>query len=104
MSKELYKQAAQKMLQLFDENKKHEKQAHALQLIYKQVEMGFGELPRSYNELQEKVASLCTQDLNVVEKALELSGGNLDFGRLAVSDPTEFNSTQQFMADIMGNL
>ena len=34
------KEAAQKMLQLHGENKKHIKQAQALKLLFKQAEMG----------------------------------------------------------------
>ena len=80
------KQAAEKMLQLHAMNKEHEKRAHALRLIYKQAELGYGEIPRSFGELQEKVASLVNQDLYVLEKALELTGGNIKLGELDKSD------------------
>lgn len=82
----LRKQAAEKMLQLNATNKEHEKRAHALRLIYKQAELGYGDVPRSFGELQEKVASLLNQDLYVLEKALELTGGNIKLGELDKSD------------------
>lgn len=102
MSKQLYKIAAQKLLQLDSQCKEYEKRAHALQLIYKQAELGYGELPRSYGEMQEKIASLCKQDLNVMEKALELTGGNLKFGELTGDDPHQLDATKQFQASILG--
>jgi hypothetical protein len=100
--KQLYKIAAEKMLQLNKQNKEHEKRAHALRLIYKQVEMGYGELPRSFNEMQTKIASLLTQDLNIVEKALELTGGNLKLGELAQADfSVARNADEMFQANIL---
>jgi hypothetical protein len=80
------KLAAEKLVQLNNENKDHQKRAHALRLIYKQAEMGYGDVPRSYSELQEKIASLVNQDLNVLEKALELTGGNIKLGELDTQD------------------
>ena len=105
MKSNLKKIAAQKMLQLHTSNKEHEKRAHALRLIYKQAEMGYGDIPRSFDELQEKVASLITQDLNVLEKALELTGGNIKLGELANSD-TKLGggtATEVFKASILGD-
>ena len=104
MDSQLRKQAAQKMLQLHTENKEHEKRAYALRLIYKQAELGFGDVPRTYSELEEKLASLIKQDLNVVEKALELTGGNLKLGELDRSDPREMNATDTFQASILNEL
>ncbi|NDC22585.1 MAG: hypothetical protein EBZ49_00420 [Proteobacteria bacterium] len=105
MDNQLRKLAAEKMLQLHKTNKEHEKRAHALRLIYKQAELGFGEVPRSYRELQEKVASLLNQDLNVVEKALELTGGNMKLGELAQQDfSVSADATEQFQAAIIGEL
>lgn len=86
MDKGILKLAAEKMIQLNNENKGHQKRAHALRLIYKQAELGYGEIPRSYNELQEKVAALVNQDLDVLEKALELTGGNIKLGELDTPD------------------
>jgi len=70
------------MLQLNKANKEHEKRARATQLIYKQAELGYVEVPRTYNELQQKVASLMNQDLTVVEKAIEITGGEISLGTL----------------------
>ena len=94
------------MLQLDASNKKHEKQAHATRLIYKQAELGYGEVPRSYNELQEKVASLLTQDLNILEKALELAGGNIKLGELASADYRQSggNAEDDFKASILDEI
>jgi hypothetical protein len=90
------------MLQLHSENKEHVKRAHALRLIFKQAELGFGDVPRSYRELQEKVASLLTQDLVIVEKALELTGGNMKLGELDRTDLSASpDATEQFQAAIM---
>lgn len=100
--KELLKKAADKMLQLNDELKGHEKRAHALRLIYKQAELGYGEVPRSYSELSEKIASLINQDLQVLEKALELTGGNVKLGELSgTTEPMQYNASEQFQAAIL---
>lgn len=99
---EMYKQAAQKMLQMDKTIKEQEKRAHAVRLIYKQAEMGISEVPRTYNELQEKVASLVKQDLHVFEKALELTGGSVKLGELSQAiEPTSYNATESFMAAIL---
>jgi hypothetical protein len=99
---EMYKLAAQKMLQLDKTNKEHEKRAHALRLLYKQAELGYGEIPRSYSDLQEKIASLIGQDLHVMEKALELTGGTVKLGELAQAvEPSQYNATESFMAAIL---
>jgi len=99
----LLKKAAEKMLQLHSANKEHEKRAHALRLLYKQAEMGYGELPRTHRELQEKVATLLNQDLIVLEKALELTGGNIKIGELSsVTDySTSRNATEAFQSAIL---
>lgn len=102
-STHIRKLAAIKMLQLDASNKKHEKQAHATRLIYKQAELGYGEVPRSYSELQEKVAALLNQDLDVLEKALELTGGNIKLGELANVDYRQSggNAEEDFKASIL---
>jgi hypothetical protein len=98
------KVAAEKMLQLHSENKKHIKQARALKLLYKQAEFGLCEVPSSYNELQEKVASLCNQDLNILEKAIDLAGGNYSLGTISSNDPQSLDPSQQFLASMLGEL
>jgi|WetSurSiteA1Bulk_404760.scaffolds.fasta_scaffold244517_1 hypothetical protein len=101
--KQMLKQAAAKMLQLHKENKEHEKRAHALRLIYKQAELGCGEVPRTHKDLQEKIASLLNEDLTVYEKAIELSGGYVKIGELGTSDPSiSRNAEEQFQASILG--
>lgn len=103
MDKQRLKTAAATMLRLHSENKKHEKRAHAERLIYKQAELGFLELPRTFGEWEQKLASLMDQDLAVVEMALELSGGNLKFGELGSLDSSKpTNATEAFQAAIIG--
>lgn len=105
-NKGLLKLAAEKMLQLHEENKGHRKRAHAIQLLYKQAEMGFGRLPSSRNEFEEKIASLINQDLKVVEKALEMTGGQTKLGEVENEniDPlAPKNANQAFEASIIGN-
>ncbi len=102
MNTELRKLAAQKMIQLHEANKDHEKRAHATRLIFKQAELGYGDVPRTYGELQEKVASLLNQNLEIVEKALELTGGNLKLGELGSADRTLGGSADDiFTASIL---
>ena len=107
MNDGLLKQAAEKMTQLNNENKGHQKRAHALRLIYKQAEMGYGEIPRSYSDLQEKIASLVNQDLYVLEKALELTGGNIKLGELDTSPDNRLSGGKAedvFKASILGEI
>lgn len=105
MNKELRKLAATKMLQLHAANKEHEKRAHALRLIYKQAELGYGDIPRTHGELQEKVASLLNQNLEIVEKALELTGGNLKLGELGSLDRSQGGGSAEdnFAASILND-
>lgn len=102
-NKGLMKQAAQKMLQLHEENKGHRKRAHALRLLYKQAELGHGDIPKTHGELEEKVAALCQENLDVVEKALELTGGNIKLGELDNSKDSQapVNADEAFQAIIL---
>ena len=101
---EMMKKAAQKMLQLHSENKGHMKRAHAIRLIYKQAELGCGDVPRTHSELDEKIASLLNQDLNVIEKALELTGGRIKLGEVDTNDPSvPKNAEEMFEAVILGD-
>lgn len=97
------KLAAAKILQMNDQIKEYEKRAHAERLIYKQAELGYGDVPRSYDDLQMKIASIISQDLFVLEKALELTGGNVKLGELDRNDHNlgGGNATQVFMASIL---
>jgi hypothetical protein len=100
---DLLKTAAEKMLQLNRANKEHTKRAHALRLLYKQAELGVVEIPSSYSELEEKLASLMNQNLEVIEKALEYSGGTMKLGEIDDNvDHTQIpkNADQQFQAAI----
>lgn len=98
----LLKQASEKMLILNDQNKKHEKRAHALRLLYRQAELGYGQVPQDYSELEEKIASLLNQDLMVLEKALELSGGRMMLGELEGSTgPNPHNASEVFLDSIL---
>jgi hypothetical protein len=90
------------MLHLHQENRGHEKRADALRLLYKQVELGYGQLPQSFGELNEKLASLVKEDLGVLEKALELAGGNLKFGELGSKDNSIAGTpAEKFQADLL---
>jgi hypothetical protein len=94
--------AASVMLHLHQENRGHEKRADALRLLYKQVELGYGQLPQSFGELNEKLASLVKEDLGVLEKALELAGGNLKFGELGSKDNSIAGTpAEKFQADLL---
>ena len=105
MDQDLRKTAAAKMLQLHEENKQHEKQARAIKLLFKQVELGCAQAPSTYNELLEKVASLSSQDLDVVEKALEFAGGNLNVGKLdGLTNPAQRNASETFEASILDDV
>lgn len=84
-------------------NTSHGKRAKAEKLVYKQASMGLTEYPKSYQELQEKVASLENQDLEVLEKALELRVGDVSIGQLSSSESTNVPTTpeSQFAAQLM---
>lgn len=48
----------------------------AMQIAFREVELGISEPFRSYEALLEKVATLLKEDLDVVEKALERGYGS----------------------------
>jgi hypothetical protein len=84
---------AKEMFRLRDELSKlarasdeHSRKERATQLLFKQASLGLCEMPSSYGELQEKIASLCTEDLDVIEKALEFHAGDTGLGKLASED------------------
>lgn len=100
---ELRKLAAIKMLQLDQENKGHIKAAQATKLYFKQVEYGMIEPAQTYEEFTQKVASLANQDLEVLEKAIELNQGNIKIGELDRDQATSNLSAEgQFMAGLLG--
>lgn len=84
-------------------NTNHEKRAKAEKLVYKQASMGLVEYPKSYEDLQEKVASLENQDLDVLEKALELNLGDVSMGKVASDNSYTLPTTpeEQFAANLM---
>ena len=56
----------------------------AMQIAFREVELGLSEPFSSFEELQVKVASLMKEDLDVVEKALQRGYGKLgNVGTLA---------------------
>ena len=92
------------MRQLHESNKSHEKRAHALRLIYKQAELGCEELPQTHKDLEEKIASLLNQDLVVVEKALEMFGGDVKLGEMGSTDYSIVrNAEEAFQASVLDN-
>jgi len=100
----LREKAASVMLHLHEQNKEHEKRGQAIRLLYKKAEMGYEQLPQSYSELESKLAALVTEDLVVLEKALELAGGNVKLGELDTRDPKAcLDSAEKFQADILGD-
>jgi len=101
---QLREKVASVMLSLHEKNKGHEKRAHAERLLFKQVEMGLMQSPQSHSELETKLAALVTEDLVVLEKALELTGGNVKLGELSLADPSAAVSpVEKFQATILGN-
>jgi hypothetical protein len=92
---------ASKMLQLRDELKGHEKRAHAIRVMYKQAELGYMAVPTTYGEFEQKVASLVSQDLAVLEKALELSAGDVKLGELSGVSLASQDAAVQFQNQIM---
>jgi hypothetical protein len=101
---ELREKVASVMLQLHEENKEHEKRAHALRVMFKQAELGYASMPQSFSELEVKLAELSKQDLCVLEKALELVGGNVKLGELGAQDLTSpTTATEKFQAAVLGD-
>lgn len=101
MDQNLREKVASTLLHLNSENKKHTKRAHAIKLLYKKAELGLEQVPSSFNEFEEKVASLLTQDLVILEKALELAGGQFKLGELDSSPTFRLNASEQFQAAVL---
>ena len=101
---DVLQKAASTMVSLYEENKGHKKRAQAIRILYKKAEVGQEEFPRSFSELEEKVASLLHEDLVVLERALELIGGNEKLGEIGSQvDPEGIKtSSEKFQADILG--
>lgn len=101
--KKLREKVASVMLDLHKKNREHEKRAHAERIFWKQVERGIEQPPESYSELQSKLASLVTEDLKVLERAVELAGGQMKLGELAdVSRESQgLSASEKFQADLL---
>jgi hypothetical protein len=99
----LMQKAASTMLRLDDENKGHTKRAQALRLLYKQAEMGIAQVPQTFGELEEKLAHLINEDLVVLEKAMDLAGGNIKLGELSSTEIKARNPSDMFRAAILGD-
>lgn len=100
----VHEKAASAMLQLHEQNKEHEKRAFALKLLYKQAELGIAQLPQTHSELEVKLASLVNEDLVVLEKALELTGGTTKLGELDHTDAKQsLTPVEKFQASILGD-
>jgi len=70
----------------------------AMQIAFKEVELGIAEPFRSFEELQTKVAGLMVEDLDVVEKALERGYGSLgNVGTLADEVRDNRNSFERWI-------
>ena len=68
---ELLKTEHEERLRLEKVAADNERERRAQKLAYREVELGITEPFKSHSEFHEKVASLMTDDLDVVEKALE---------------------------------
>lgn len=95
--KNLYKQAANKLLELHQKRKEHEKFAKAIKIMYREADCGIDSLPQTYSEFTEKVAKLMNEDLEVVEKAIERNVKHASIGELDKSDPTVSSDSVSIM-------
>lgn len=68
----------------------------ATKLAFQMVERGKIPAFASFEELEEKVASLLTKDLRVVQEALEIDVDMPDFGKVASSSDIPTNATAAF--------
>jgi len=87
--KELFKEAA---VALEVAHKRNE----AVKLAFDMVERGKVPPFETFAQFEEKVASLMTKDLRVVEEALEMDASMADFGKLASSGPAPADATAAF--------
>lgn len=72
----------------------HELEKRAQKLAFREVELGICEPFRSHDEFLEKVAGLVTEDLDVIEKALErgYGGSRRVEGELVGEHKTKINN------------
>ena len=64
-------------LQLEKEASDLKLEKRAMKIAFREVELGHTEPYRSFDELQQKIAALLNEDLDIVEKALERGYGNV---------------------------
>lgn len=102
LDEDLREKVASTMLRLHANNKEHEKRAQAVKFLYKKAELGLEALPPTYETFEQKVASLTRQDLAVLEKALELTAGDVKLGELSGSDLVQRDAAATFQADVLG--
>ncbi len=102
LDEDLREKVASTMLRLHATNKEHEKRAQAVKFLFAKAEMGLEAVPNTYEAFQEKVASLVRQDLAVLEKALELTAGDVKLGSLSGSDRHQRDAAATFQSDVLG--
>lgn len=102
-SVDLREKIASEMLRLDSEVRGHRKRAHALKLLYKQAELGVTQLPQTFSDLEEKLAALVREDLTVLERALELTGGTAKLGELCETEAQALNASEKFQAVVLGD-
>lgn len=72
----------------------------AMQIAFKEVELGIAEPFRSYGDLLTKVAGLMKEDLDIVEKALERGYGSLNsVGTLADESKQSRNVLERWVLE-----
>jgi hypothetical protein len=100
----LHEKIASEMLRLDSAVRGHRKRAHATKLLFKQAELGMTQLPQTFSEFEEKLAAMEREDLTVLERALELTGGNVKLGELCDPDSQDLSASEKFQALILGEL
>lgn len=81
LAKEVFRLSEENQ-KLASDNQEYFQKERATQLLFKQAQMGLIDMPASYEELQEKVASLAKEDLDIVEKAMSLQIGDTGIGKI----------------------
>ncbi len=102
LDEDLREKVASTMLRLHANNKEHEKRAHAVKFLFKKAELGLEAVPNTYDAFEEKVAFLMRQDLAVLEKALELTAGDVKLGSLTGSDKHQRDAAATFQSEVLG--
>lgn len=96
----ILKRVNEEKLRLEKEASAYGLEKRAMQVAFKEVELGISEPFRSYKELLEKVAGLMKEDLDVIEKALERGYGSLgSVGTLADETKNGKNQFERWVLD-----